>query len=59
MHLTDAQHKYLARFTSLEQDVEEIIRAAFRVRNARSPRSLDSQHEAMEMLTRACDKAAL
>jgi hypothetical protein len=58
MPLTDAQRKYLNRFTSLEQDVEEIIRAAFRVRNANSPRSQDRMSEALEMLEHACDKAA-
>lgn len=55
--LTDAQQAYLARFNSLEQDVEDIVRAAFRMRNTFG-RSLGRIEDARDELIRAVDRVS-
>jgi len=55
--LTDVQQAYLARFTSLEQDVEDIVRAAFRLHNSLGC-SLYDLKEARGELIRTVDRVS-
>lgn len=61
MPLTEHQRKIaqqLRQDAQIPSDVCDIVEAAFRVRNAKSPSSFESVAEPLDLLVRACDKLA-